>query len=808
MLRMLIAAIFAVLFCAVAGAQLKSEVKRYPRGTMAGEVALLEQWSESDGLRSSTVYAIEVPVSACYSLAVITNLQKGINMPVLVDGKAMPHQFTTTESGWQKTMASSITKNDACGVYLTAGRHLLVFPVNSNMPPLIDELSCSRSGNHTGLDADWNQFSQRLTQWVQDKPVSNVPAADKANSLSGKVLNNPSGNYEHAIDTAFAYTTMQWVYLTAGTTYTFSTSGSTIDPVLHLFDPANVDAYSWWSDDSNGTWESTLTVTIPTTGSYYLLARPYYGGQSGTTSIAQNGSAYLSNTPISGLRFNTTSRTGNLNYFTARLTGTTPDTRIFTIKSSGTNVTGYNDDYSNSSGGTWNWFLASRIKKNYATGSTVVFVSSYSAARTGFCDVYMGNTNATIPTTFEASNFPLLKGEDAIQTAPSEYYNCISWSGGITTSWVWPIDPSSTWYVANNPLGSFDKFYSNTPQRYPGAWNYTRSGATAANAAVDLWKTASAYTHASVTKPGNAHPHGYDWESKPGGLDRTLHPRNSLENPSWYGAVTNYYKFAGTYSRMNTGFTTDIDAVNAGLAVIDKASLTNGAQQKLRTLIAKNDLNISGTFEMLYQAWDKTKAKNLSMSDPYMYCNNAEYERLAAFCQRNTDASMYLVFDKYVNSNDHFLSKLLVTLTTAKYGHLLTEVREERLANPNDAQGRYKIHGDHDNGVLYIEKILKQLSATDATATMDEAISVIVSPNPVKDQFTVQVVLKNDSRISVQAISTRSRITRTLQAESTLQAGTHRFTANARNFGSGAGDIIAVQVMINGVMQTVKVLTL
>jgi hypothetical protein len=727
---------------------------------------------------------------------------------VTIDGNGTPVRMHAPANGWQKSTGVALSKNDAFGLYLSAGRHTITFTIAGNAAPMIDQLSFSRSNAHPALDADWQRFSSHITEWMQDRPVSNTPDPGKYGlSIASKVLSNPEGNYDHAIDTAFSYSTFQYVYLTAGNSYTFSTSGSTKDPVLHLFDPLSIDTRSWSDDDYNGTWESNLVVNITVSGSYALLVRPYYASQSGTTTILQNGATLSSNTPMGGQRFATTLRTGNLNYFTAKLTGVNPDTRIFTLSSSGGVVTGYNDDYFNSSGGTWGWSLCSRIKKNYAAASSYVYVCAYNSSKTGNCDLYMGNTNATLPTSGEAGNFPLLKGEDAIQSAPSNFnYNCIAWTGGITTSWVWPIDPSSTWYVANNPLASFDKFYSNTPQRYPGAWNYTRSGATAANAMVDLWKTASAYTHGSVTKPGNNNPHGYDWESKPGSFDRTLHPRNALENASWYGSVTNYYKFAGTYAKNVSGFTTDMDAVNAGLAVIDKASLTSGAQQKLRSLLSKSDAIFASKFEALYQAWDKTKERNSSLSDPFMYCNNTEFERMEAFCLKNTKAAMLLVFDKYVNSNDHLISKLMLSLSRPKYDHLLTEVREERLTNPNDAQGRYKIHGDHDNGVLYIEKILKALDETADSPAAEDIVSVTVSPNPVKDQFTVQVNLKASSRVSVQAVSAQSRITRQLQTETVLPAGIHRFSANAKSFSAAAGDIIAVQVNVNGVVHTMKVL--
>lgn len=813
MLRIPFFALAVLLLCNGAISQTKSEVKNYPRGFAAGEAKLLQQWTESDGNRSSTVFHIDVPLAGTYSIAMVNNLSKGAELSIRVDGIPAAQHILATETGWQRSTATSLVKNDGLGVYLPAGRHTVSFSMNGNTPPLTDQVSFSRGNVHPELDASWQRFSSRLSTMLEERPVSVVPAADKySGSESSKVLNNPEGNYDHAIDTAFSYSTFHLVYLQAGNSYSFSTNGSTKDPVLHLFSASNLNTYSWTGDDFNGTWEANITVTITVTGYYYLLARPYYASQSGTTNITQNGVTLFSATPIAGQRYATTPRTGDLNYFTAKLAGQSyPDTRIFTLFTSSGTVTGYNDDYNNNNGGTWDWGLGSRIRKNYTAGSSVVYVCAFNASRTGTCDLYMGATNATLPSSGEAGNFPLLKGEDAIQTAPNNYdYNCIAWSGGITTSWVWPPDPFSTWHVANDPLAGFDKYYSNSTIRYPGAWNYTRNGATAANAAVDLWKKPSAYTHASVTKPGNANPHGYDWESKPGSFDRTLHPRNALEKDNWYGAVSNYYKFTGTYAYIlfPVYFKTDMDAVKAGVAVIDRASLTTAEQGKLRSLLSRVNAGDAEQFEMLYRAWDKTKAANASLSDPAAYCNNAEYERLAAFCQKNAGMTMPLVFDKYVNANDRYIGKLVWSLTSATYGKLLTEVKTERAASPNDAQGRYRIHGDHDNGVLYIGKILRDLPETTDPMQADEKIVITVSPNPVRDQFTVAITLRSASRVSIQAVSAQRRVSRTLQAETTLSAGLHRFSADARTIGGAPGDIIAVQVTINGVLHTVKALLL
>ncbi len=326
---------------------------------------------------------------------------------------------------------------------------------------------------------------------------------------------------------------------------------------------------------------------------------------------------------------------------------------------------------------------------------------------------------------------------------------------------------------------------------------------------MDLWKTATDYTHASVKEPGNNHPHGYDWESKPGGLDRTFHPRNALNNANWYGTVSNYYRPTGTYARYTgaaKGFESDADAVKAGVAIFDKAILTEAAQNKLLKLLSKADAAFVRQFNELYAAWDKTKAAHASLSDPAMYCKNQEYARLAAWVNKNALEGLILVMDKFVNNNDYFIGELLVSLANEKYGHLLNAVKNERFTKPNDAQGRYRIHGDYDNGVLYIEKILKELQEEAVIKPIAEIVTVTVAPNPVKDWFTVKIKLSQTARVSIQASSVQTRTAKIIAAEKELPAGQYAFTVNAADFAGGSGDIITVQVTVNGGVKTFKVL--
>lgn len=780
----------------------QTPTKDFPKYTKAGDVFALYTYGEYVNPSSARTYVIDVAKAAKYYISILADMQAGEYFKVYLDD--VPFVGLTAQTdGWQRI------SNAVAGIEIAIGKHKLTFLGKGPMVPMVEEFALTtvpptgRSSN----DAI-NTFLDQVEQ-LKQQPVIIQPSASEVGDLTERVLPNPLGNYDHAVDTNFTYSHFSLIYLNAGY-HTFTTSGSTISRSLTIFNPADY-TYSWSNVNGGVGGESSLPLYVAVSGYYAIMLRPYPSGV-GTTNIIYNGSVLVSGAVIGGRTYAMSKlKGGPLNFFTCRLTG--GDTRMIASRYFASSARGYNDDYGGG-GGDWAWGTASRIKKDFSGIDSVqyAFVCAYSPTSTGNSDVYMGNLNSDVNNT-NFPEFPLLKPDDAIMGGSNVdgYYNCIGWSGGMT-SWVWPPGVYSTYNCTSTPgdVTCFDHFYMNQPVRYPGAWNYTRTGATVTNAIVDLWKLNSTYTHASVRKPGNNHPHGYDWESKPGGTNRTLHPRNALTNTSFgYGAVTNYYIPTGTYARngeLVQSFESDVDAVKAGVAVFENAKLTGTATDKLKTFLRKVDYQFNSDFNELYAAWKKTWAANAIYSDPAMYCRNEEYKAMAAYAQKNPRSAMLLVFDKFVNEGAHLLGDLMWTLTNEKYGYLLTEVKRERTENPNDAQGRYKIHGDHDNGVLYVEKILQLLQAEPGAATITDDINVVVSPNPVKDRMVVQVTTTKNAKVTVNAISAQTRQTKILQAETMLAAGVHRFNMDIIGFAGNSGDIVAVQVVVDGVMKTVKVL--
>lgn len=793
-----ILACFGLLLVSSTWAQV-AEVKNFSQ--YAGKARLLSGRTELfRGAYPATVFQVDILSGGAYILKAIAAFETNRDIFIFVDGKDVG-QLIATGKSFQLGMGSFGGNKQ---IDLIRGKHEISFVSKTAMAPIVSEISLSDLETQPDIEGRWAIASRYLQAAAYQTPAAPV---NKSNANGARLLPNPSGSYNHDIEESFSYTTVQWIYLTAGTTEVFSTGGSTADPVLMLFEPNNIDTYSWSNDDFSG-MESYLKVTIPTTAWYILVARTY-GTTTGVTNLYRNGIVTHSATPIGGRRINIgPSNATTLNYFTSHLTpasGNTPDTRIFAMNSNASPVVGYNDDYTTS--GDWNWGLSSRIKKTFSTTPATAFVCAYGLTTNGTCDIYAGAATSTVP-----PYFANLKTDDAIRSgdASGTYYNCISWSGGVTSAWNWPLTGTNVYYNAN-PTTAFDNFYANTPvKRYSGAWNYTRTGANVSNAVVDLWAYNGTYTHGSVKKPGNNNPHGYDWESKPGGLDRTFHPRNALNGaaPAYYGSVVAYYIHTGSYAPRLSGtggIATDLDAIKAGMDVADKAALSPAAQEKLYAMEQRVAAGISQSFDKLYSAWQETWPTNMVQSNPQRYCENEQYKALLAYCQANRNTVLPLFFKQYLQGSA-ICDPLLCDLTLEKYGHLLEEVKKEYLANPYDKQGRYIVNNQYCNGIRYIEKILAQMQPVENNVVAGPVggFEVKLSPNPVKDQLQVQLQLNDKATVAVQVINTQTGAMLMLQKETVLLGGSHRINGQITSLRAVPGTLLTVQVTVNGITAAYK----
>lgn len=540
--------------------QLDVITKRTFTKTLSGDCTILCSKLKIEGEKSIKTFEVEITSGGEYYLSVWlmnTSIIEKCGILFYIDNNSSPEGLIIPK-GEQWQCAKLINNSgNLKKIKLSLGKHLLIFSSTLPEVPPIEFIRLTKSESDIELsNQEWNNFfegAKKNNFKIEKKYIVN------------KVNENPMYDYDHQRNTYFTYTYFADFYFNSGTVV-FETKKNdpySSDPVMHLFNIQNPDNGSWGDDDSGEGYQSKITAYIQVPGYYRLLVRSYGSNQTQTTDLYLNNTLYASNIVISGANLDCDhTLTEEINYFTCYPTG---DPALW-IQSEELKILGHNDDYMGT--GDFIWQQNARVKKSYSSHMTKCIVTSSSTYYpTGYCDVYMRCKNSTI-----MSYFPNLEDDDAIMSAPASWtYNCISWSGGITSYWEWPPNPGSRYYVPGNSLASFDNDYGNNPIRYSGSenWTYTRVGATSNNNQIDLWSLNGSYTHASVNAKwsnipfllsANGMAHGYDWESKPGSLMRTFHPRYAL-NGNDYGYIDKYYKKTDILSKSNVEFITSEESI-------------------------------------------------------------------------------------------------------------------------------------------------------------------------------------------------------------------------------------------------------
>lgn len=597
-------------------------------------------------------------------------------------------------------------------------------------------------------------------------------AADKKKSLA-RVLNNPEGDYKHEIDFNFTYTYYTYLYLYAGQPVTFETTNSTVDPIIHLFNYDNPDGIDSWSDDDGGEGlNSRLTCTPANSGTYLLLVRRYIysGSQPGTANLYKDGSLFASNIAVAGNEIIcSVPPSGTKNYFTSHRAG---DPRIWVEASAPTGkIVGFNDDYYGD--GDFNWGTNARVKKDFTTNIKSVIVSSYSSyIPYGICDVYMGCDQSFAGNIGPSSLFPFLKDDDVIKTAPVNYlYNCASWAGGRVD--LGPqfaphqqATPSNLnqWYHPN-PLTAFDNYFSNNPPRYAGALHYTRSGADAHNGQIALWGNAEdGFLHVSVKKGANDMPHGYDWESKPGGYSqRIMHPRDALTGPA-YGSINTYYRPTGGHTRMARSLTFN-ESVEQGLTVLDTEELTAKETKKLTSLTDRVPLAIATEFNTKYDAWkaaaSKPEMRIHSFITPFLELK--EYKDLVAYSKDQNKVLLPLLIKK-VEDGDELAQSPLAALTTTEYGKTMIAIREESIKRSKESYAEYENTGTpyvapsiKANWTRFNKELLKTLDTPEGQGDLSEVTLSPNYPNPFSSGTAIRFSLAGKATVSLKVFNVQGQ---------------------------------------------------
>jgi hypothetical protein len=672
-----------------------------------------------------------------------------------------------TSNEWQFVSLKNSGK-----IHLFAGKNTITFAANAPYYPEIDaiqvedeasallkedpmykdfikQISAPKNLGNEKLDQD--KVDNLLCKLAEEKAITRSAYETGHNwQVTPRTLENPDGNYQHKICVPITYTYHRKLSLTKGT-YTFMTGPIdgddfySVDPVMYLYKIDDPHNYSYYNDDASGRGRhSQITATLPA-GDYYLVIRAYSSsyastttGRQGLINVYQNGSILNSQTPVAGYVVDVDSpNTGIINYFTAYSSGIPA---FYLEEKSSRKVKFFGETYFYVPPMEQMWFDDARLRltKPSANDRYRMLVTCVGAfgAYYGNCDVY-GSCQQVLDSDGFSKDFPNLKSNDAIySSANGTYvYNCASWAGGLTYGWTWngiTANKYSSSLVGPNygsPYiwDSWDAYFGNTPQRYAGAIAYTRDGAHSGNGVIAVWSTSdkiSDVTHFSCRATANNQPHGYAWESKPGGARRIFHPRDALSG-SLYGSIIAYYRDASVSDDPTTMATRGLSTANKltfeesikrGLTVIKEVTLTPEQENKISQITTRSSSSFADTkISALYNAWEKaiSTPEHQLLSNPSSLIEIPEGKDFMDYCSKNKKEAFLFFAKLYFVNKEKTVAKeisynMFCTLFT-EYADIIEKVKQEWKEKQYDEKGAYIAPLPETFLKEYVKKLIDKL---------------------------------------------------------------------------------------------------
>ena len=755
-----------------------SYFSRHPE--LGGEVVINKSVKEVKDRKAYTSFEVEVAESGTYYMnlwLLATMLKDGTfsNYNVEVNGDTINDIISPKESDWQCIGFANNTT-----IFLHSGKNIISIIGNLPDVPEVEFVRLSKSSHGAQISSSvYKQYIKDLSEISKKNALSNLSTKDFVNDnmpndtlqtaelrTSSISYDPPLYDYQYALGVSVKYTFYKTVSFTQNQQITISTSGvDNYDHVLEFFSATSPELYSW-NAHSNSNCTASITVQIPQTGLYYVRVRSYWNATSGLCNLNINGENFYSNIPLFSIGYVCTQGTDQTyNTFTCYNSG---DPRLW-IEEYGSNagISAYNDDYSGT--GDFSWGVNARIKKNYTRTVHAVLLSTYSSYNPNCtCDLYMRCKNNNVYTYFDN-----LKQDDCINSsAASGNYNCISWSGGITSYWEWPPSPYSNYY-SPDPLTAFDNFYASR--------GLTRQGATASNSKVDLWAIVNngnrTYTHASVRKGADPNAHGYDWESKPGGLARTFHPRYSLNGDS-YGEVVEHY-----ICDPNADVIMSLDEEIAnGIKVIENVQFTNNEINYIDNKILYIPHELKNGFTFAMNKWKK-EIENSPYSNFNQLASSESYEEIIDLC-KNNPVLIYLVY-KQLGTGDIFMIKILEDISLPLNKELLTDIKKENEANKITHDGAEIIRTPYSNAMTYVKKLININESSNETrsgVTYSNEDDFTISSSG--KTITVRFSTKSESNVSITVTSVTKLTTKTLLENKVLPTGNYEYSCSVPSSGT------------------------
>ena len=137
-------------------------------------------------------------------------------------------------------------------------------------------------------------------------------------------------------------------------------------------------------------------------------------------------------------------------------------------------------------------------------------------------------------------------------------------------------------------------------------------------------------------------PHGFNWESKCGHIERLMHTRDAVRGAG-YGTIAYYYKpKAGAAVPTWKSVNTDSDSFNSS----DLKKISD-----LKNCIPNS---IIAEFEKKYIIWKNTwdNPRIAISSNAYDYAKSEEYDELLKYCEKHGNVVLPLIIEKLAENGD------------------------------------------------------------------------------------------------------------------------------------------------------------
>jgi hypothetical protein len=792
------------LICSSSFSQQMVETKYFSsHNELGGEAIILKSMRRVDGIKAITSFEIEVSQAGRYYISFWLcppKLNDGTyaNYNVTVNDKVVAGKIMPTKGDWQ-----SISLSNGETIELNEGINIV--SVIGTLPdiPSVEHIRVSSTISNSIIDS--SKYERYKTDIIRESMANVKNNASATHTIVTDTLSSddnsfaqqlslrnepPLYNYTFGIGMSFQYTFYKTVYFTQSQQVSITaTTINGFSHILELFSSNSPENYSWFDYILVGDGDTELNVTIPQSGYYYVRVRSYANARSGLCNLNINNQNYYDNVPVYSIGVVCPQDTNTVyNTFTCHSTG---DPRLW-IQEGGVYgpIIAFNDDY-HSNNGDYVWDLNSRVKKKYPRPTRAALLSSYgSYDPTGTCDLYIKCKNSYV------DSFEQLKEDDAILSSPASFnYNCIAWTGGITSHAVWPLDSLSS-YSAPDSLTAFDIFFASR--------GFTRVGATEANSVVDLWAHVDTlgcqdYTHASIRKGADGNAHGYDWESKTGDNDRLFHPRYALAGEE-YGNVVEHY------IRTTQNDITLEEEIANGTSRIEYVDFDGNEREIISRKINSINPEVLSEFQQLYDRWKNVTRKTIH-SNPKRIADCDEYREILDYCKANKEL-LYAIYEKLGNGDGVAATKLIGDLTFSEYPSVMHKIRE-RVAYKPTLDGINTIRPLHSNYMSYVRELLalegsetrKVKRNVDETTGISFSNSTDFEISLSANGLTVGFELNKTAKVSLSLIDLAGNVVCNAINSKTLESGKHSVFMKAEKNRS-----YLVLLMLNGRVNVKKIL--